>query len=85
MKELKSKEAILLLESFFLSNKDLKNESALSLIASTILRITKGELDVYSSELEDNICQTEHFRLVETEKEDGIQFDLYMYCNYCVL
>ena len=85
MKELKSKEAILLLESFFLSNKDLKNESAFSLIASTILRITKGELDVYSSESEDIIRQTEHFRLVETEKEDGIQFDLYMYCNYCVL
>lgn len=85
MKELKSKEAILLLESFFLSNKDLKNESALSLIASTILRITNGELDVYSSESEDNICQTEHFRLVETEQEDGIQFDLFMYCNYCVL
>ena len=85
MKELKSKEAILLLESFFLSNKDLKNESALSLIASTILRITKGELDVYSSKSEDDFFQTEHFRFVETKQSDGIQLDLYMYCNYYVL
>lgn len=85
MKELKFKEATLLLESFFVPNKDLKNKSIFSLIASIVLRITKGELDVYSSKSEDDFFQTEHFRFVATEQSDGIQLDLYMYCNYCVL
>lgn len=85
MKELKFKEVTLLLESFFVPNKDLKNKSIFSLIASIVLGITKGELDVYSSKSEDDFFQTEHFRLVEIEQNDGIQLNLYMYCNYCVL
>ena len=80
MKELKFKEATLPLESFFVPNK-----SIFSLIASIVLGITKGELDVYSSKSEDDFFQTEHFRFVETKQSDGIQLDLYMYCNYYVL
>ena len=68
MKELKFKEATLLLESFFVPNKDLKNKSIFSLIASIVLRITKGELDVYSSKSEDDFFQIEHFRFVEMKQ-----------------